>query len=80
MFQLEVEDTFFDLSLNGTLPELTLSDVITDFIRDVGGPDTISAFKKKYPWADAVFQQARTECIKNLKLKAGTGNAFTRAA
>jgi len=23
MFRLEVEDTFFDLSLNGTLPELT---------------------------------------------------------
>ena len=39
--------------------------MIRDFIRDVGGPDTISAFKKKYPWAEAVFQQARTECIKN---------------
>jgi hypothetical protein len=41
-------------------PDITLSEVIRHFIRNEGGPPTIKAFLKKFPWAARVFKLEKT--------------------
>ena len=51
--------------------KLTLSDAITDFISNYGGAGrTVAEFKQKYPWAEAVFRDAKKEFAEYLKLEA----------
>ena len=49
--------------------KLTLSDVIEDFIRGYGGARTVAEFKRKHPWAGAVFREAKQEFAEYLKLE-----------
>ena len=66
IFQRRVEDIqCAPSSLN-----LTLSNVIEDFIRNYGGARTVAEFKRKCPWAGAVFRDAKKEFAEYLKLQA----------
>jgi hypothetical protein len=48
-FRCSMQDLFSDA------PELSLSCALRHFIRTEGGPPTIAAFLRKYPWARTVF-------------------------
>jgi hypothetical protein len=45
----------------GDCPECTLSQVIRHFIWSHGGPETISLFLKRYPWARDVYHCLKRE-------------------
>jgi SprT-like family len=59
MFRTELEDAF--CGSPDDLLKLTLSQAIRCFVGNVGGPSTISAFLKKYPWAGAVLKETKKE-------------------
>jgi hypothetical protein len=50
-----MQDLFSDV------PELSLSCAIKHFIRTEGGPPTIAAFLRRYPWARTVFNVEKRE-------------------
>jgi len=45
----------------GDCPECTLSQAIRHFISTYGGPETISLFLKRYPWARDVYRRLKRE-------------------
>jgi len=66
MFQRRVDNILCaPSSLN-----LTLSNVIEDFIRNYGGAITVAEFKRKHPWVGAVLRDAKKEFAEYLKLQA----------
>jgi hypothetical protein len=68
MFRAHVNDILCDRSVTGKPPaELTLSAAIRYFISEVGGPTTITEFKRKYPWAGAVLRQGQKEATEDQK-------------
>lgn len=50
-------------------PEVTLSDAIRYFIFTEGGPTTIAAFLRRYPWARTVFKDEKREQAEEQKRK-----------
>ena len=54
-FRCSMQDLYLDA------PELTLSGALRYFIRTEGGPPTIAAFLRKYPWARTVFNVEKRE-------------------
>jgi hypothetical protein len=58
-FRGETEDMLVACELNAT--ELVLNDAVKNFIRNVGGAETVAEFRRKYPWAGAVFNDVRKD-------------------
>jgi SprT-like family len=52
-FRGVIEDMLIDV------PDINLSGAIRGFIREEGGPTTISGFLRKYPWAPRVLKDER---------------------
>ena len=49
------------------VPDMTPSVAIRLFIRTEGGPPTIAAFLRKYPWARTVFNAEKSEMVEEHK-------------
>lgn len=45
----------------------TLDGLIKDFIWNIGGATTVSAFLRQYPWAGAVFREAKKKMQKDIR-------------
>lgn len=56
-FRLVVQEVIADY------PAITLSKALRHFSDIEGGPDTIKAFLKKYPWVRAVFKEEKRKLI-----------------
>jgi hypothetical protein len=59
--------TASDLSLD--LPQATAQQCIRHFISEVGGPTSIAAFLRKYPWAPRTFTAVKKEMRAGLRRK-----------
>ena len=51
-------------------PDITLSQAIKHFSCNEGGPQTIAAFLKKYPWVRSVYKNAKKERADHEKMRA----------
>lgn len=60
-FRRVIEDMLQDI------PGITLSAAVRGFIREEGGPPTISGFLKKYPWVPKVFLAEKRSLSEDLR-------------